>query len=217
MADRALQRSTAQVLSSIYEQDFLPCSFGGRPGLSAHHALATLHEVMAGRKGGWVLEADLKHFFGSLDHGWLLRFVEHRVGDPRLLSLIRRWLKAGILENGEIHPNEEGTPQGGSISVLLSNVYLHYVLDVWWERVVKPRLQGEAYWVRSLDDFGGCFQFRADALRVQEALRKRLGRFGLTWEPAKTQRVEVGWFAQRHASKRGRRRPETISFLGFTL
>jgi RNA-directed DNA polymerase len=117
-------RSTAEVLSAIYEQDFLPCSFGGRAGLSSHHALATLTEVVAGRKVSWVLEADLKNFFGSLDHGWLLRFVEHRLGDPRLLSLIRRWLKAGILEDGEIHPNEEGTPQGGSISVLLSNLYL---------------------------------------------------------------------------------------------
>ena len=120
--DRALQRSTAEVLSAIYEQDFLPCSFGGRPGLGAHHALATLHEVIAGRKVGWVLEADLKNFFGSLDQGWLLRFVEQRVGDPRLLGLIRRWLKAGILEDGEIYPNDEGIPQGGSISVLLSNV-----------------------------------------------------------------------------------------------
>ena len=217
VTDRALQRSTAQVLSAIYEQDFLPGSFGGRPGLSAHHALATLHEVIAGRKVGGVLEADLKNFFGSLDHGWLLRFVAHRVGDPRLLSLIRRWLKAGSLEQGEIHPNEEGTPQGGSISVLLSNVYLHYVLDLWFERVVKPRLQGEAYWVRYLDDFVLCFQFRADALRVQEALRKRLGKFGLTLEPAKTRLVEFGRFAQRHASTRGRRRPETITFLGFTL
>jgi len=120
VSDRALQRSTAQVLSAIYEQDFLPCSFGGRPGLGAHRAVATLTEVIAGRKVGWVLEADLKNFFGSLSHDWVLRFVEHRVGDPRLISLIRRWLKAGILEDGEVHPNEEGTPQGGSISVLLS-------------------------------------------------------------------------------------------------
>jgi RNA-directed DNA polymerase len=170
VADRALQRSTAQVLSAIYEQDFLPCSFGGRPGLSPHHALATLTEVVAGRKVGWVLEADLKNFFGSLDHGWLLRFVEHRVGDPRLLSLIRCWLKAGILEDGEIRPNEEGTPQGGSISVLLSNVYLHYVLDLWFERVVKSRLRGEAYLVRYINDFVLCSQYREDALRVQEAL-----------------------------------------------
>jgi RNA-directed DNA polymerase len=118
VSDRALQRSTAQVLSAIYEQDFLPCSFGGRPGRGAHHALATLNEVIAGSKIGWVLEADLKNFFGSLSHEWLLRFVEHRVGDPRLISLIRRWLKAGVLEDGEVHPNEEGTPQGGSTSVL---------------------------------------------------------------------------------------------------
>jgi group II intron reverse transcriptase/maturase len=217
VSDRALQRSTAQVLSAIYEQDFIPCSFGGRPGIGAHHALATLNEVIAGRKVGWVLEADLKNFFGSLEHGWLLRFVEHRVGDPRILSLIRRWLKAGILEDGELRPNEEGTPQGGSISVLLSNLYLHYVLDLWFEQVVKPRLKGEAYLVRYVDDFVVCFQYRADALRMQNALRKRLGKFGLELEPTKTKLVEFGRFAQRHASKRGRKRPETIYFLGFTL
>jgi RNA-directed DNA polymerase len=130
VADRALQRSTVQVLSAIYEQDFLSCSFGGRPGVGAHQALATLTETIAGRKVSWVLEADLKNYFGSLSHSWMLRFVEHRVGDPRIISLIRRWLKAGILEDGELHDNEEGTPQGGSISVLLSNIYLHYVLDL---------------------------------------------------------------------------------------
>jgi len=126
VADRALQRSAAQVLSAIYEQDFLTCSFGGRPGRGAHQALASLHEVISGRKVEWVLEADLKNFFGSLSHDWMLRFVEHRIGDPRLINLIRRWLKASVLEDGEIHVNEEGTPQGGSISVMLSNVYLHY-------------------------------------------------------------------------------------------
>jgi RNA-directed DNA polymerase len=217
VSDRALQRSTAQVLSAIYEQDFLPCSFGGRPALSAHHALATLNEVIAGRKVGWVLEADLKNFFGSLDHDWLLQFVQHRVGDPRLISLIRRWLKAGVLEDGVVIPGEKGTPQGGSISVLLSNVYLHYVLDLWFARVAKPRLRGEAYLVRYIDDFVVCFQYREDALRVQDALRKRLGRFGLTLEPTKTKLVEFGRFAQRHASRHGRKRPETIYFLGFTL
>ena len=217
VADRALQRSAAQVLSAIYEQEFLTCSFGGRPGRGAHQALASLHEVISGRKVEWVLEADLKNFFGSLSHEWLLRFVEHRVGDPRLINLIRRWLKASILEDGEVHANEEGTPQGGSISVLLSNVYLHYVLDLWFERVVKPRLRGEAYMVRYLDDFVLCFQYRADALRVQKALCQRLGKFGLTLESSKTKLVEFGRFAQRHASKRGRKRPETIYFLGFTL
>jgi group II intron reverse transcriptase/maturase len=217
VADRALQRSAAQVLSAIYEQDFLPCSFGGRPGRGAHQALATLHEVIAGRKVEWILEADLKNFFGSLSHDWMLRFVEPRVGDPRLISLIRRWLKASVLEDEELHPNEEGTPQGGSISVLLSNVYLHYGLDLWFERVVKPRLRGEAYRVRYLDDFVLCFQYRADALRVQEVLRKRWGKFSLTLEPSKTKLVEFGRYAQRYADKRGRKRPETIYFLGFTL
>ena len=125
VADRALQRSVARVLAAIYEQDFLPCSFGGRPRLSAHHALATLTEVIAGTSVSYVLEADLKNFFGSLDHGWLLRFLECRVGDPRIVSLIRRWLKAGILEEGKLTLNEAGAPQGGSVSVLLSNLYLH--------------------------------------------------------------------------------------------
>ena len=217
VADRALQRSAAEVLSAIYEQDFLPCSFGGRPKLSAHHALATLNEVIAGGKISWVLEADLKNFFGSLSHEWLLRFVEHRVGDPRLISLIRRWLKAGVMEEGAVHPSEEGTPQGGSISVLLSNLYLHYVLDLWFERVVKGRLQGEARLVRHVDDFVICFQYRSDALRVEDALRRRLGKFDLTLEPTKTKLVEFGRFAQRHAGKRGRNRPETIYFLGLTL
>ncbi len=134
-----------------------------------------------------------------------------------MISLIRRWLKAGILEDGALHPNEEGTPQGGSISVLLSHVYLHDVLDLWFERVVKSRLRGEAYLVRYIDDFVLCFQYREDALRVQDARRKRLGKFGLSLEPSKTKRVEFGRFAQTHAPKQGRARPETIYFLGFTL
>ncbi|NIS61581.1 MAG: group II intron reverse transcriptase/maturase [Proteobacteria bacterium] len=215
IADRALQRSVSTVLSCIYEQDFVRCSFGGRPHLSAHHALATLNEIISGRKVSWVLEADLKNFFGSLDHGWLLRFVEHRVGDPRIISLIKRWLKAGVLEDGELHPSEKGTPQGGSISVLLSNIYLHYVLDLWFERVVKPRLRGEAYLVRYIDDFVVCFQYRGDACRFQHVLAKRLGRFSLELEPTKTRLVEFGRFALRHAKARGRKLG-TIYFLGFT-
>src|SRR5262249_37764030 len=174
-------------------------------------------EVISGRKVAWVLEADLKNFFGSLSHEWMLRFVEHRIGDPRLTSLIRRWLKARVLDNGEGQATEQGTPQGGSISVLLSNVYLHYVLDLWFERVVKPRLRGEAYLVRYIDDLVLCFQYRADALRVQDALRHRLGKCGLTLEPTKTKLVEFGRFAQKHAGKRGRNHPETIYFLGLTL
>jgi RNA-directed DNA polymerase len=217
VADRALQRSVTEVLSMIYEQDFLPCSFGGRPKLGAHKALATLHEVISGKKVSWVLECDLKNFFGSLDHKWLIRFVEHRVGDPRLISLIRRWLTAGVVEEGELEANEEGTPQGGSISVMLSNIYLHYCLDLWFTHVVKVRLKGEAYLVRYIDDFVICFQYRSDALRVQDALSKRLAKFGLTLEPTKTKLVEFGRYAHKYAGKRGLKRPETIYFLGFTL
>lgn len=159
VADRALQRSVATVLSAIYEQDFLNCSFGGRPGRSAHNALSTINETISGKKVSWVLEADLKNYFGSLDHGWLLEFVEHRVGDPRIISLIRRWLRAGVMEDGKIELSEVGTPQGGSISVLLSNIYLHYVLDLWFEKVVKPKLKGESYLVRYIDDFIGISMF----------------------------------------------------------
>jgi RNA-directed DNA polymerase len=215
VADRALQRSVAEVLSAIYEQDFLPCSFGGRPKLSAHHALSTLNEIIAGKKVGWVFEADLKNFFGSLDHGWLLQFVEHRVGDPRVLNLIKRWLKAGIMEENELQKSEAGTPQGGSISVLLSNVYLHYVLDLWFEKVVKPRLRGEAYLVRYIDDFVVCFQYRSDAMRFQEALTKRLDKFALALELSKTRLAEFGRYAQRDAKKWGKK-VDTIYFLGFT-
>lgn len=215
VVDRALQRSTAVVLSAIYEQDFLNCSFGGRPGRGAHHALATLNEIIAGKKVGWVLEADLKNFFGSLDHQWMLQFMQHRIGDPRIISMIKRWLKAGVMENGEIQASEVGTPQGGSISVLLSNVYLHYVLDLWFEKVVKTRLKGEAYLIRYIDDFIVCFQYRSDAKRFHEVLRKRLEKFSLTLEPNKTRLVEFGRFATKHAQERGEKL-ETIYFLGFT-
>ncbi len=215
ISDRALQRSVYLVLSSIYEQDFLKCSFGGRPGIGAHNALCTFNEVVSGKKVSWVLEADLKNFFGSLDHGWILRFVEHRVGDPRILKLIKSWLKAGILEDGQIRENFEGTPQGGSISVILSNIYLHYVLDLWFEKVVKPRLNGEAYLIRYLDDFVVCFQYQKDALSFKEVLKKRLRRFSLEIQPAKTKLVDFGRFAHKWAKKRNRKL-QTVYFLGFT-
>ena len=216
IGDRVLRRSVAEVLTAIYEQDFLPCSFGGRPGRGAHHALATLHEVIAGKPGSWIYEADLRNFLGSLDHEWLLRFVHHRIGDPRLVRLIRRWLKAGVLEDGSIEPSEEGGPQGGSISVVLSNLYLHYVLDLWFERVVKPRLQGEAYLIRYSDDFVVCFQSQPDAQRFEQVLVKRLARFALALEPTKTRLVAFGRFAERAAKRHGKRQ-ETFTFLGLTL
>lgn len=213
VGDRVLQRSVSDVLSAIYEQDFLSCSFGGRPGVGAHHALSTLHEVIAGKRVNWVYEADLRNFFGSLDHEWLLRFVQHRVEDPRIVSLIRRWLKAGVLEDGVIEVSEEGVPQGGSISVVLSNLYLHYVLDLWFERVVKPRLKGEAYLIRYIDDFVVCFQYQSDAQRFQGVLEKRLAKFSLELEPTKTRMVSFGRFAEGDAKRVGKS-PETFTFLG---
>ena len=209
--DRVLQRSVADVLNAIYEQDFLACSMGGRPRVGAHHALATFHEILSDRRVNWVLEADLKNFFGSLDHGWLLRFVEHRAGDPRILNLIRRWLNAGVMESGELQACEEGTPQGGPISVVLSNLYLHYVLDLWFERKVRPRLKGKAWLIRYIDDFVVCFQYCSDAQRLMEVLPKRLEKFALKLEPDKTRLIRFG----RSAGRKGKR-PETIYFLGFT-
>src|SRR6266404_6130793 len=185
------------------------------------------HPTPALRRHGayerWLLSRDTQRgggggqsvewFFGSLDHGCALRFLEERVGDPRIISLVRRWLKAGILEKGEVTANEKGAPQGASVSVLLSNLYLHEVLDLWFERQVKPRLRGEAYLVRYIDDFVICFQFREDAERVQTVLSKRLNKFALALEPSKTKLVKFGRFAQREARVQGKR-TETFSFLG---
>lgn len=215
VADRALQRTTAHVLNAIYEEDFLNCSFGGRPNRSAHNALATLNEVISGKKVSWVFEADLKNFFGSLDHGWLLQFLQHRVGDKRIISLVQRWLKAGVMEEGKFTESEVGTPQGGSISVLLSNLYLHYVLDLWFEKIVKPKLKGEGYLIRYIDDFVVCFQYREDAKWFQNALENRLAKFSLTLEPNKTRMVEFGRFATIQ-SKRWKEKLQTVYFLGFT-
>jgi len=213
--DRAIQRSVAEVLSCIYEQDFLDCSFGGRPNLGAHKALCTFNELVAGKKVSYVYECDLKNFFGSLNHGWLERFVELRVGDPRILKLIKGWLKAGVMEDGERKESTIGTPQGGSISVLLSNIYLHYVLDLWFAKVVKPRLRGEAYLVRYLDDFVVCFQYKEDAIKFEKVLPKRLAKFSLELELTKTRLVDFGRFSQKWAKEKGERL-ETVYFLGFT-
>ena len=215
IVDRALQRSVSQVLNAIYETDFLNCSFGGRPGRGQHNALTTMDRTIMGNRVNWVFEADLKNFFGSLNHGWLLRFIEHRVGDPRILSLIRKWLKAGVMEDGIYAESEVGTPQGGSISVLLSNLYLHYVLDLWFEKAIKPRLKGECYLIRYIDDFIVCFENKADAERFINVLDKRLAKFSLTLEPNKTRLIEFGRYAVQNAKTRNSK-PETLYFLGFT-
>lgn len=214
--DRVLQGAVAQVIGAVFEQDFLPTSFGGRPKLSAHHALATLQRHFQVDFGAWVFEADLKNFFGSLDHDWMLKFIEHRIEDPRIVTLIRRWLKAGVMDNGAHLETVVGTPQGGSISVVLSNVYLHFVLDLWFEKVVKPRMKGRCFLVRYLDDFVVVFQYHEDAMRFAGVLPKRLGKFGLSLEPSKTRLVRFGRFASKAARERGER-TSTLKFLGFVL
>jgi RNA-directed DNA polymerase len=214
--DRTVQRSVSRVLESIYEEDFLNVSFGGRPQLSAHHAVCTLQHQIQTQKVNWVLECDIKNFFGSIDHGWVMRFVEHRVADPRILSLIKKWLKAGVLENETLYESEVGTPQGGSISVLLSNIYLHYVLDLWFEKQRKKVCRGQAYLVRYLDDFVICFQLKSDAQAVQRDLADRLGKFGLQLEPEKTKLLNFGRFSSPAVGSI-QKKPATFSFLGFTF
>lgn len=215
IADRALQRSVVEVLTGIYEQDFLGSSFGGRQGLSAHHALSTFNQVVVSKQVGWVLEADIKNFFGSINHEWMIKFVQERVIDPRIIKLIQKWQRAGEIEEGRLEETKVGTPQGGSIRVLLSNVYMHYVLDLWYEKAVKPRLQGEAYLIRYIDDFLVCFQYQTDAIRFKEVLAKRLDKFGLALEMNKTRLDEFGRYAQKEARKQDKK-VEVINFLGIT-
>lgn len=214
--DRSLQIGTSQVLSSIYEEDFLDCSFGGRPKRNAHQAIATLTMAISSRKVSWVYEADLKDFFGSIDHGWVLRFLKLRIGDPRIISLIEGWLKAGVMEDGILTKSEKGTPQGGPISVLISNIYLHYALDLWIEKTVKPKLKGEVYYVRYIDDFVLCFQYRSDALSFERVLPRRLSKFNMELEPTKTQLIQFGRFAKRDCI-RFKEKMRTLYFLGLNF
>lgn len=213
--DRCLQKSVTEVLASIYEQDFLSCSYGGRPNRSAHQAIATLQDVINGQKVNWVYDVDLKNFFGSLNQEWVERFLKHRVGDQRIITLIRRWLKAGVMEDGRHLPTESGTAQGGPISVLISNIYLHYVLDLWIEKVVRPKMRGYIYYTRYLDDFVLCFQYRSDAHRFRNVLSKRLEKFSLSLEPSKTKLLEFGRYAE--TGKDSRKKGKTFNFLGFTF
>jgi group II intron reverse transcriptase/maturase len=187
--DKVLQRAVVMVLETVYEQDFLPCSYGFRPGRSAHQALEALWQQTMGMGGGWIVEVDIRKFFDTLDHAQLREFLRHRIRDGVLLRLIGTWLNAGVLEDGAVTVPEAGTPQGGVISPLLANVYLHYVLDVWFEREVKPRLQGRAFLIRYADDLVMGFAYEGDARRVLDVLPKRFGKYGLTIHPDKTRLV----------------------------
>jgi group II intron reverse transcriptase/maturase len=203
-------------MGAIYEQDFLGFSYGFRPGRSAHQALDALAVELMTKKVGWVLDADIRGFFDTLDHGWLVKFVEHRIGDRRIVRLIQKWLKAGVLEEGKRIQREVGTVQGGSISPLLANIYLHYVFDLWVQQWRKKQAQGDVIAVRYCDDFIVGFQHRHEAERFLADLHERLRRFGLELHPDKTRILEFGRFARENRKRRGEGKPETFDFLGFT-
>src|SRR5204862_4436936 len=216
LEDKIVQRAAVEVLNAIYETDFLGFSYGFRPGRSQHQALDALYTGLLTRKVNWVLDLDIKSFFDGISHEWLVKFIEHRIADQRVVRLIQKWLNAGVLEEGKRIRLEEGTPQGGSASPLLANVYLHYVFDLWIQTWRKKRTQGEVMVVRYADDIVVGFQAKSDAERFWTELRERMRKFHLELHPEKTRLLEVGPFAIENQKKRGEGKPETFNFLGFT-
>jgi group II intron reverse transcriptase/maturase len=216
LEDKLVQRTTVEVLNAIYETDFLGFSYGFRPRRSAHRALDALYAGLLTRKVNWVLDADIRGFFEAINHEWLVKFVEHRIADRRIVRLIQKWLNAGVLEDGTRTWREEGTPQGGSVSPLLANVYLHYVFDLWVQRWRKTHAHGDMIVVRYADDFIVGVQHRADAERFLTELRERFAKFSLELHPEKTRLLEFGPFAADNRRRAGKGKPETFDFLGFT-
>jgi group II intron reverse transcriptase/maturase len=216
LEDKIVQRSAAEVMGAVYETDFIGFSYGFRPGRSQHNALDAVSVAINRKKVSWVLDADIRGFFDTIDHGWLVKFVEHRIADQRVVRHVKKWLNAGVLEDGTRRWSEVGTPQGGSISPLLANIYLHYVLDLWAVSWRRKKARGDVYVVRYADDFVVGFQYRDDAVRFQEELRTRLRQFNLELHPEKTRLIEFGRFAAANRRKRGEGRPESFDFLGFT-
>jgi group II intron reverse transcriptase/maturase len=216
LEDKIVQRAVVEVLNAIYEPDFLGFSYGFRPRRSPHRALDALTVGIMTKKVNWVLDADIRAFFDTLDHGWLIRFIEHRVADRRVVRLIQKWLNAGVLEEGHRMVSEVGTVQGGSISPLLANIYLHYVFDLWAQRWRHRQAHGDVVVVRFADDFVMGFEHRTDAEQFLVDLRDRLARFGLTLHPEKTRLIEFGRYAASNRRARGEGKPESFNFLGFT-
>ena len=216
LEDKIVQSAVAETLSAIYEADFLGFSYGFRPGRSPHQALASLHTAIMSQRVNFVLDADIRSFFDSVDHEWLLRMLAHRIADPRILRLVRMWLEVGVLESGVKYETSTGTPQGAGISPLLANVFLHYVLDLWVHQWRRRRARGRVTIVRYADDFVMGFEKEADAREMLVDLKGRLAQFGLLLHEEKTRLIEFGRFAALTRRKRGERRPETFAFLGFT-
>jgi group II intron reverse transcriptase/maturase len=216
LEDKIVQRATVEVLNAIYERDFLGFSYGFRPGKSAHNALDAVAVGVEIRKVSWILDADIAKFFDTIEHDWLIRFIEHRVADARVVRLIKKWLHAGVLEDGQVKVSELGTVQGGSISPLLANVYLHYALDEWVEHWRQHKARGDVIIVRYADDWVAGFQHRSDAERFKREVAQRLQEHGLKLHENKTRLIEFGRFANERRSRRGQGKAETFDFLGFT-
>lgn len=216
LEDKIVQRAVVEVLTAVYEADFLGFSYGFRPGRSPHQAVDALAVGIETKRVNWVLDADIRGFFDTLNHAWLIRFIEHRIGDQRIVRLITKWLRAGVLEDGQRRRSEMGTVQGGSISPLLANVYLHYVFDLWAQQWRSRTATGDMIVVRFADDFVVGFEHREEAVRFLADLRERFAQFGLTLHPDKTRLIEFGRTAARNRRGRGDGKPETFNFLGFT-
>jgi RNA-directed DNA polymerase len=217
LEDKIVQRATAAVLNAIYEEDFLGFSYGFRPRRSAHDAMNALMVGIARRRVNFIVDADIRSFFDTVSQQWLIRFVEHRIGDQRIIRLIRKWLRAGVLEDGIVRVSDSGTAQGAVISPLLANIYLHYALDLWAARFRRREATGDMIIVRYADDFIVGFEHDHDARRFLDALRERLKEFALSLHPEKTRLIEFGRFAARNRKARGLGKPETFDFLGFTF
>jgi RNA-directed DNA polymerase len=215
LEDKIVQKVAVEILNAIYEQDFLDCSYGFRPGRSPHQALDELRADICTRPTEWILEIDIKAYFDSIVREQLMEMIGKRISDGSVLRLIRKWIQVGFIDDGRLLVSETGTGQGQTISPLLANVYLHHVLDEWFEQVVKPRLRGEAHEIRFADDAIICFQYREDAEKVMDVLPKRFAKYGLTLHPEKTRLLEFGRCALEKAKRQGRK-PDIFAFLGFT-
>ena len=216
LEDKVLQRAVVEVLNAVYEQDFLGFSYGFRPGRSQHDALDALAVAITRKRVNFVLDADISDFFTGLDQSWLVKFLEHRIADERVLRLIQKWLAAGVIEDGEWSSTRAGTAQGASVSPLLSNVFLHYVFDLWADQWRRRHARGAVVLVRFADDYVAGFEHREDAERFLADLRDRFAQFGLELHPDKTRLIEFGRYAAERRQARGDRKPETFEFLGFT-
>jgi group II intron reverse transcriptase/maturase len=216
LEDKIVQQAVATVLGTIYEEDFLGFSYGFRRGRSQHQALDAVWNGITKRKVGWIVDADITAFFDTLDHDWMMRFLEHRIADRRILRLVSKWLKAGVIEEGRRIASERGTPQGAVISPLLANIYLHYVFDTWAHHWRKHHAHGDVILVRYADDSVLGFQYEGEAKRFLAAMAERFAKFGLALHPEKTRLIEFGRYAADNRRQRGQGRPETFDFLGFT-